>query len=270
MNPIILLQYPFIQQAFAAGIAIAALCAVLGLFLVLKNMSFIGDGLSHISFGAIALGLFLGIFPLYIALPFTLISSWLILLLSQTTKMYSDAAIAVISTLGMAIGVILVSISHGLNLSLFSYLFGSILTITATEVWLTLIFSAAALAVIMLFYNELFYVVFDAECAKTAGINVGRINLLLVSITALAVVLAIRVVGVLLTLAILVIPPITALQIGRSFKQTLMLSVAIGIFSMAGGILVSLLLDWPTGATIVVVNFAVFCAAITLKKIAAS
>jgi len=91
MNPIILLQYPFIQQAFAAGIAIAALCAVLGLFLVLKNMSFIGDGLSHISFGAIALGLFLGIFPLYIALPFTLISSWLILLLSQTTKMYSDA-----------------------------------------------------------------------------------------------------------------------------------------------------------------------------------
>jgi len=267
MDLFVLLQYSFVQQAFVAGICVAALCAAIGLFLILRKMSLIGDGLSHVSFGAIALGLFFGVFPLYVALPVTLLAAFFILQLSQKTKMYSDAAIAIVSSLGVALGVILVSVSSGLNLSLFSYLFGNILTITSFEVYCAIFFAAATLIAIILFYQDLFYATFDPESARAAGIKVEWINLALVLVTALTVVLAVRMVGVLLVSALLVIPPVGALQVSRGFKQTLALSVALAVGAMVAGIFLSLLIDLPTGATIVVVNFAVFCGILALKKI---
>lgn len=267
MDIIALFHYSFVQQAFIAGICVAALSATIGLFLILRKMSLIGDGLSHVSFGAIALGLFFGVFPLYVALPVTLLAAYLILQLAEKTKMYSDSAIAIVSALGVALGVILVSVSSGLNLSLFSYLFGNILTITTFEVYAAIIFAIAALAAIGLFYHDLFYATFDPESAKASGIKVKWINLALVLITALTVVLAVRMVGVLLVSALLVIPPVTALQVGRGFKQTLALSIGLAAGAMVAGIIVSLLANLPTGATIVVVNFAVFCAILGLKRI---
>jgi zinc transport system permease protein len=267
MDIFALIQYSFVQQAFIAGVCVAALSAAIGLFLILRKMSLIGDGLSHVSFGAIALGLFFGIFPLYVALPVTLLSAYLILQLAEKTKMYSDSAIAIVSSLGVALGVILVSVSSGLNLSLFSYLFGNILTITTFEVYAAIIFTIAALVAVSLFYHDLFYATFDEESARASGIKTKWINLALVLITALTVVLAVRMVGVLLVSALLVIPPVTALQVGRGFAQTLTLSVILAVGSMVAGIVLSLLINWPTGATIVVVNFAVFCVILALKKI---
>jgi zinc transport system permease protein len=267
MDILVLLHYSFVQQAFIAGICVAALSAAIGLFLILRKMSLIGDGLSHVSFGAIALGLFFGVFPLYIALPITLLAAYLILQLTEKTKMYSDSAIAIVSALGVALGVILVSVSSGLNLSLFSYLFGNILTITTFEVNAAIIFTMTSLAAIGLFYHDLFYATFDPESAKASGIKVKWINLALVLITALTVVLAVRMVGVLLVSALLVIPPVTALQVGRGFKQTLALSIGLATGAMVAGIILSLLANLPTGATIVVVNFAVFCSILGLKRI---
>lgn len=267
MDILTLLQFNFVKQAFVAGICVSSLCAALGLFLILKKMSFIGDGLSHISFGAIALGMFFGIFPIYTAIPISLLGAYLMLKLAEKTKMYSDAAIAIVSVLGMALGVILISVSSGLNLSLFSYLFGNILTITAFETYSTLVLAAAVLALIAVFYNDLFSAIFDQESAAAAGIKIKWINLALIMVTALAVVFAVRIVGVLLVSALLVIPPVTALQIGRGFKQTLFLSIAFSIGSMAAGIFLSLLADLPTGATVVITNFLVFCVILSLKKI---
>jgi len=267
MDIFALIQYSFVQQAFIAGVCVAALSAAIGLFLILRKMSLIGDGLSHVSFGAIALGLFFGVFPLYVALPVTLLAAYLILQLAEKTKMYSDSAIAIVSALGVALGVILVSVSSGLNLSLFSYLFGNILTITTFEVYAAIIFAVSALVAVGLFYHDLFYSTFDQESARASGIKTKWINLALVLITALTVVLAVRMVGVLLVSALLVIPPVTALQVGRGFAQTLALSVILAAGSMIAGIVLSLLIDWPTGATIVVVNFAVFCAILALKRI---
>src|SRR5512139_1997720 len=150
------LSYTFVQRAYLAGSFIAALCAMLGLFLVLRKLSLIGDGLSHVSFGAIALGLFLGLYPFYVAIPLVLAASFFILKLTEKAKMYGDAAIGIVSSLSIAGGVILASMSKGFNVDLFSYLFGNILSISEQEVYLSLVLSLAVLMIIILLYHDLF------------------------------------------------------------------------------------------------------------------
>jgi len=179
MEILTFLQYSFIQKAFFAGSFVAIVCSTLGLFLVLKKMSLIGDGLSHVSFGAIALGLFLGIYPFYVAIPVVMIASILILKISEKIKAYGDAAIGIISSLGIAGGVILASASKGFNVDLFSYLFGNILAISATEVILSVALSFVVLTVIYFFYWDLFSATFDEEYAKTTGVKTNFINTLL-------------------------------------------------------------------------------------------
>jgi zinc transport system permease protein len=261
------LDYGFIQRAYLAGSFVAALCAMLGLFLVLRKLSLIGDGLAHVSFGAIALGLFLGLYPFYIAIPVVLAASWFILKLTEKAKMYGDAAIGIVSSVGIAGGVILASLSKGFNADLFSYLFGNILAINGREVYLSLGLSLAVLLVIVFFYNDLFSATFDREYAKLTGVKTGRIDLLLTSLTAVTVVLAIKVVGVMLVSALLILPAVTALQLAKGFKAAMFMSVIAAVLSVLAGVTASFFLDLPAGAAIVMCNAVLFAAALAFKKI---
>lgn len=260
------LQYSFIQRAFFAGSFVAIICSALGLFLVLRKMSLIGDGLSHVSFGAIALGLFLGIYPFYIAIPLVMLSSILILKISEKAKIYGDAAIGIVSAVGISGGVILASVSKGFNVDLFSYLFGNILAISTTEVILSVILSFVVLAVIYFFYWDLFSATFDEEYAKTTGIKTNFINILLTLLTAITVVLSVKMVGIMLVSALLILPAVTALQLVKGFKRAIIISSIVSLFSVILGISVSFFADLPAGATIVMINALFFGVAILYKK----
>ena len=267
MNITELLNYQFIQNAYLAGTFIALLCAVLGLILVLKKLSLIGDGLAHVSFGAIALGLFFGFYPFYIAIPVVILASYLIWHLEKRSKLYGDAAIGIVSAVGIASGVILASISRGFNIDLFSYLFGNILAISQTEVLLSIILSLIALTIIIIFYRNLFITTFDEEYAKTRGIKTDKINLILMTLTAITVVLAIKVVGIMLVSALLIIPAASSLQIAKGFKSAIIIAGINAVFSVLIGITVSFYLDIPAGATIVIINFIIFIFMFLGKKI---
>lgn len=261
------LQYSFIQKAFFAGSFVAIICSTLGLFLVLRKMSLIGDGLSHVSFGAIALGLFFGVYPYYIAIPLVMVSSLLILKISEKAKIYGDAAIGIVSAIGIAGGVILASISNGFNVDLFSYLFGNILAISNIELILLIILSLTVLTTIYFFYWDLFSATFDEEYAKTTGIKINFINTLLSLLTALCVVLSIKVVGIMLVSALLILPSVTALQISKGFKEAMFIGGIISVISVFLGIGFSFFFDLPTGATIIMINAIFFGLAMLIKKL---
>lgn len=267
METLDFLQYAFIQKAFLAGSCMAVICSVLGLFLVLRKMSLIGDGLSHVSFGAIALGLFLGIYPYYAAVPIAIIASILILKISEKARVYGDAAIGIVSAIGISSGIILSSLSRGFNVDLFSYLFGNILSISSTEVALSILLSCIMLVVIYFFFWELFSASFDEEYAKTTGIRTGLINLLLTVLTAVTVVLSVKMAGIMLVSALLIFPAVTALQVSKGFKAALGISSLVSLLSVLIGISFSFFLDLPTGATIVMVNAFFFALALVYKKI---
>jgi zinc transport system permease protein len=267
MEIIQILQYSFIQKAFIAGAFIAISCSSLGLFLVLRKMSLIGDGLSHVSFGAIALGLFLGLYPFYIAVPIVILASILILKISEKAKIYGDAAIGIVSAVGIAGGVILASLSQGFNVDLFSYLFGNILAISTNEAILSVALSSAIIMIISFFYWDLFSATFDEEYAKTTGIKTNSINIILTILTAITVVLSVKVVGVMLVSALLILPAVTALQISKKFKTALIFSGLVALVSIIFGIIISYALDLPPGATIVMLNAVFFALTFIYKKI---
>jgi zinc transport system permease protein len=252
------LQYAFMQRALLAGLFIALGCGLLGVFLVLRRYAMIGEGLSHFAFGTVGLALLLGWTPLYIALPLVALASLVILHLPGRAAMYGDAAIGMVSAVGVAAGILLASLGGGFNVDLFSFLFGDILSVSRTETRLAIGLAFGVLAVIGLFYHELFAVTFDEAGARIVGIRPDRINRLLALLTALMVVLGIRVVGTMLVSSLLIFPAVTALQFRRSFKMTLAVSAALGTLSVVLGLFLSLGLDTPAGATIVLVNAAFF------------
>jgi len=260
------LQYEFIQRAFIAGLFIALVCSVLGVLLVLRRLALIGDGLAHVTFGSVAVGLFLGQSPAFLAIPIVMVSSLGIMKLMQKARLYGDAAIGMVSSLGIAGGVIIASLSGGFNVDLFSFLFGNILAISKPEVLTSIVLSIIVLLVITFFYNEYFSTTFDEEFASTSGINVRRVNALLVLLTGITVVLTMKVVGIMLTSALLILPAVTALQVAKSFKNSLILSSLAGISSVLAGIYTSFVLNLPTGATIVMVNFLLFSAAFLYRR----
>lgn len=262
-----LLEYSFIQRAVLAGSFVAIACAALGMFLVLRKMSLIGDGLSHVSFGAIAIGLYFGIYPFAVAVPLVMIASLAILKLSEKARLYGDAAIGIVSVAGLASGIVLTSLSGGFNVDLFGYLFGNILAIRPTEVWMSVILSVVVLAVLALFYWDLFAATFDEEHAAVSGVRTKTLHGALALLTAVTVVLCVKVVGVLLVSALLILPSVAAIQVSRRFSSALIFSILISVFSLIGGIFVSFLSDLPAGATIVLFLVACFIATFLCAKI---
>lgn len=267
INFISFFQYAFIQKAFLAGSFVSVTCATLGMFLVLRRMSLIGDGLAHVSFGAIALGLFFGVYPLYVAVPLVMAGSYLMLKITEKAKVYGDASIGIVSAVGISSGVILASLSRGFNVDLFSYLFGNILAISQLEVIFSVVLSLLVLMILYFFYWDLFSATFDEEYAKTTGIKTNSINTLLTLLTAVTVVLSIKVVGVMLVSALLILPSVTALQIARGFTRALLFSVSFALFSVLLGIIVAFVFDIPAGATIVMVNVLFFLLTLVCRKL---
>jgi zinc transport system permease protein len=260
-----LFTHGFIQRALIAGSFIAILCSTLGVFLVLRRLSLIGDGLAHVTFGSVAVGLFLGTYPFYVAVPIVMLSGLGILKLIEKARLYGDSAIGIVSSLGIAAGILFASIAGGFNVDLFSYLFGNILAINKTEVAISIALSVILVAVILFFYQELLSLTFDEESAKASGIRTGRINKILVLLTALTVVLAVKLVGIMLISALLILPPVTALQLARGFRSTIIISSAAGTISVILGIVISFIANLPTGAAIVIVNFIFFLASFAYR-----
>ena len=261
------LHYGFIQRALIAGSFIASLCSTLGAFLVLRRFSLIGDGLAHATFGSVALALLLRMSPLYVSLPIVLLCSLGILRLTEKARIYGDAAIGIVSSLGVATGILLSSLAGGFNVDLFGYLFGSILSISETEVIISTVLSVLVILAITIFYHDLLSITFDEESAKASGINAKRINTIFVLLTAVTVVLSMKVVGIMLISALLIFPAVTALQIASSFKVVMIAASLSSVISVISGIILSFFLDLPTGATIVMMNFMLFIFALIYKKI---
>jgi zinc transport system permease protein len=226
----------------------------------------IGDGLAHVGFGTIALALALGWPPLVVSIPMAVLASWLILKLSERAKLYGDAAIGVVSAVGIATGVILSSVSKGFNLNILSYLFGSIMTVSVNEVWLAVAISVIVLAVILLFFNDLWAVAFDADLARASGLKADKLNALLAALTAVAIVLAVKIVGVMLVSALLILPATSALQLAKSFRTALILALSFALVAVLFGLVISAIADLPAGATIVLINFLLFVLSLIWRR----
>jgi len=254
------------QKAFITGIFVAIACALLGTFLVLRRYALIGDGIAHISFGGVATGLLFNITPFFGALIFALIGSLGILKLKDKALINGDSAIGIISHASLGIGIFIASIAQGFNVDILSYLFGSILAIKTTELLMSVILAVIVIVIILLFYNDLFYITFNEESAKTSGIKVNLLNTLLIVLTAITIVTSMRVVGLMLASALIILPAVSALQFNTSFKKTLIIASVIASSTVCLGLILSYAYDFATSGTIVIINAGVFLLLLLSKK----
>lgn len=251
-------SYPFMVRAVIVGILVSLCAAVLGVSLVLKRYSMIGDGLSHVGFGALAIAAALNATPLYVAIPIVVIAAFLILHLNSSGTMKGDAAVAVISTSSLAIGSIVITFSTGMNTDVNSYMFGSILAMSSTDVLLSIVLSVLVLGVYAVLYNKIFAVTFDENYAKATGINTNFFNLLIAVLTAVTIVLGMRMMGALLISGLVIFPALSSMRLFKSFKAVILSSAVISAVCFLGGLCASYMLAAPTGASIVVANLIVY------------
>ncbi len=262
-----ILSYGFMQRAIISGIAIAILCSVVGLFLVLRRYSLFGDAIAHSSFGGIALGLMVGVYPLWTAYAVSLVSALVITRIRNRFKISGDASVAVLLSAGIAIGLVLISLSGGFTIDIFSFLFGSILLVSTNDTILILGLTGVILVVILLLYRQLVYSTFNEDQAKVSGIQVEKINYLIVFLAGITVITSIQLVGILLISALFVIPNVTAIMYGKGFKQTSLLSIGFAIFSVVAGILISHVFDITPAGTIVLLSIAIFAITLGIKSV---
>lgn len=251
-------QYSFIIRGFEAGIIVGLIAPLIGIFLVLRRYSLIADTLSHVSLAGVAIGLLLKINPLITAIMAAVISSIAIERLRISKKVFGESALAIFLSGSLALAIVLISLAKGFNVDLFNYLFGSITTVKQTDVFIIGGVGFLILITIVAFYKELIYVTFDEEAAQVSGIPTRFINILLIILAALAVSLAIPIVGVLLISALIVIPVVTALQLRTSFKKTIFIAEIISVFSVVSGIISSFYLNLSPGGTIVLITIIIF------------
>ncbi len=259
-------QYGFIWRGLEAGLIIAAISPLIGIFLVLRRYSLIADTLSHVSLAGVAIGLLLRIDPILTALLSTVTASFFIERLRISKKVYGESALSIFLSGSLAIAIVLISINHGFSVDLFNYLFGSIVTVRQTDVYIIGILGLLVVGLIIIFYKELVYLTFDEESAKVAGIKTNLFNLLLITLAAITVSLAIPIVGILLISALIVIPVVTALQFKGNFQKTLLIAEGISLFSVIAGIFTSFYLNLSTGGTIVLVTIAIFALSLLVNK----
>lgn len=266
MNIFEIFQYGFIIRGFEAGIIVALIAPLIGIFLVLRRYSLIADTLAHVSLAGIAIGILTGLNPVLTALGITVASSLGIEKLRTGKRIYGESALALFLSGSLALATVLISLGHGFNTNLFKYLFGSIVTVTQTDVYTIAVLAVIVVTILVLFYKELMYISFDEESAKVSGIPVGLINTILIVLAAITISLSIPVVGVLLIAALIVIPIITALQLRKSFVQTILYAEAVSLFSVLSGIVASFYLNLSTGGTIILIMLGIFIAVMFGKQ----
>jgi len=260
------LSYGFMQKALIAGIAVGLICSFMGTFLVLRRYSLFGDGIAHVAFGGISVGLFLGVFPLWTAFIVSIFGGLGLQKLRQSTKISGDSAVAVVLVSGLAVGIILVSSSGGFSVDLFSLLFGSILLISQEDTIMILALSAGIITTLTILQKQFLHLTFNEEQAKLSGMRTTLLNYAFVVLASITVVTSMRLVGILLISALIVIPNITAMQFGKGFKKTVFISMSISVISVVSGILVSYFLNVAPSGTIVVIAVVILIGTLLLKS----
>lgn len=251
-------SYPFLVRAFVTGMLVSLCSALLGVSLVLKRYSMIGDGLSHVSFGALSIAMACGIAPLKLALPVVIVAAFFLLRLTDNAKIKSDAAIAVLSASSLAIGIIVTSLTTGLNTDVVSYMFGSILAINQEDMIISVILSVVVIFLFLFCYHKIFAVTFDEEFARATGVNVSLYNSLLAVLTAVTIVIGMRMMGAMLVSCLIIFPALSSMRLFKSFRGVVVSSGILSVVCFGIGLVGSYYYSTPPGASIVVVNLAVF------------
>lgn len=262
-------SYGFMRRAIIVGVLVALCAALLGVTLVLKRYSMIGDGLSHVGFGALCVALAMNVAPLAVSVPVVIISAFLLLRVSDTGKIKGDAAIALISSTSLAVGILVTSITTGLNSDVNGYMFGSILAMSSTDVIISIVLSAAVLVLYCVFYNKIFTVTFDENFAAATGTRTGMYNTLIALLTAITVVIGMRIMGAMLISSLVIFPALTAMRVCNTFRKVVVTSAVISVVCFFAGLFISFVFSMPAGASVVAVNavmFAIFSLVGMIKR----
>lgn len=262
-----LFQYGFMVRAFLAGSIVAVIAPFIGNFLVVRRLSLVADTLSHVALTGVAIGLLMGVDPLITTIIVTVITAYIIEEIRSSEYVSAESILAMILPGGLALALILISIANGFNTNLFTYLFGSITTVTQMDVWVILALGIGIGSVLLMFYREFMYTSFDEVSARTSGIPVRLVNHVFMILIALTVSVAMKVVGALLIGALMIIPVISAMQVVKGFKASIIVSIAIALISVLMGLAVSYYANLPGGATIVALLIGMFCVAFFFKKL---
>ena len=267
MNFFEILSFDFAKRALVAGTLICLCAAILGVNLVLKRFSMLGDGLSHVSFGSAAIALALGVSPLQISIPVVIVAAFLLLRIKTNGRIKGDAATAIISSSALAIGVIVATLTSGMNTDINNYMFGSILALNDTEVYISVGVAVVIIALYTVFYQKIFACTFDEGFALSSGVNVKLYNSLNAIFVAVIVVVGMRIMGALLISSIITFPALSAMRVCNKYKSCVVLSGIISVLAFLVGISLSFLFDMPTGSSVVVVNLIIFIVMSIVRKI---
>jgi zinc transport system permease protein len=251
-------SYTFLVRAFVVGALVSVCAAILGVSLVLKRYSMIGDGLSHVGFGSLAIATALNAAPLTVAIPIVVAAAFLLLRLTERSLIKGDAAIAMISTSSLAVGVVIISQTTGMNTDVCNYLFGSILAMNKNDVYLSIALSVTVLALVIIFYHKLFAITFDETFARATGVKAGLYNMLIALLTALTIALGMRMMGAMLISALIIFPALTSMRVFKTFRSVTVCSVCVSMLCFFTGIIISYEYATPTGASVVLINIFAF------------
>ena len=251
-------SYPFLTRAMCVGVLVALCAALLGVSLVLKRYSMIGDGLSHVGFGALSIAMALGLAPLAVSVPVVVIAAFFLLRISENSQIKGDAAIALIASSALAVGVIVTSLTSGMNADVYGYMFGSILAMSEEDVVFSVALSVVVLCLFVLCYNKMFAVTFDEAFAQATGVHTKFYNMLLALLTALTIVIGMRIMGAMLISSLIIFPALTAMRVCKSFRGVMITAAAVSVACFFVGMAASFLFSLPAGASVVVVNLVVF------------
>lgn len=253
-----LFSYSFIMRAVIVGMLVSLCSSVLGVSLVLKRYSMIGDGLSHVSFGALAIAAALNSSPLMVSVPIVVIAAFFLLKISRNSFLGGDAAIAIFSSSALAVGIVVTSMTSGINADICNYMFGSILAMSESDVYISVILSIVVLILYLLFYNRIFAITFDENFSRATGSRTDLYNMAVAVLTAVTIVLGMRIMGALLISSLIIFPALSSMRICRFFRGVILCSAAISVLCFFTGIVLSYALEVPVGASVVLVNLAVF------------
>lgn len=253
-----MLSYPFIVRAVIGGVLVSLCASLLGVSLVLKGYSMIGDGLSHVSFGSLSIALAMGWSPLKVSIPVVILAAFFLLHITERGKIKSDAAIAMISASALAIGIIVTSMTTGMTTDVSSYMFGSILAMSKEDVALSAVLSVVVLGLFLFCYNKVFAVTFDENFAKATGVNVSMYNVLIAVLTAVTIVLGMRMMGAMLISSLIIFPALTSMRVFKSFCGVVISSGILSVVCFCVGMVISYIYSTPAGASVVVVNLTAF------------
>ena len=258
MSILQMFSYPFMQRALIAGVLVSLCAALLGVTLVLKRYSMIGVGLSHVSFGALAIAVALGMTPLYFSIPVVIVAAFLLLRVADNPRWNSDAAIAAMSASSLAVGILVISRTTGMTTDVDNYMFGSVLAMSKSDVALSVALCAAVLVLYILFYHKIFAITFDENFSRATGLNVNRYNTLIAILTALTIVLGMRMMGAMLISSLIIFPALTAMRLFKSFRSVILCSAVTSVVCFCAGLTVSFVYSTPVGATVVAANLTLF------------